>query len=171
MKQKYKYEIDTTLDHNPNKPLYRLKTTKAGKEITKVIGIGALRTMYNNGTICGHIPPYLKEKIGAPRRKTRSDKGLAKGIGLARKWALNDLIIDQFAPVKSNWAIPEEFKVEPVKALNIAIKSYCYCDANGRWHVIMCDGIEDEDTYPTEKWALQMVDMYNNSSPETEEIS
>ncbi len=152
MKSKYKYEIDATLDHNPNKPLYRLKTTKAGKEITKVVGISQLKSMYTDGRINGHIPPYLKEKIGAPRRKVRSDKGLKKGESVrervAPKWNLKDLVIER------KWNLPDEFKVS-------AIKAYCYSDPSGRWHVVMPDGTEDEDTYPTEKWAQDWVDTLN----------
>lgn len=156
MKQKYKYEIDTTLDHNPNKPLYRLKTTKAGKEITKVVGIGALRTMYNDKAICGHIPPYLKEKIGAPRRKTRSDKK-----GYVPSWNVPDeMNFAPGAPVRSNWAVPEEFKVEPVKALNIAIKAYCY-EKDGKFHVVGCDGIEIKQKFDVEEWAQEEVGVLN----------
>jgi len=47
---------------------------KREKEITKVIGISALASMYHDGLIEGFIPPYIKEKIGLPRRKIRSDR-------------------------------------------------------------------------------------------------
>jgi hypothetical protein len=59
--------------------------------------------------------------------------------------------------------LTDEFKVEQQK---INIKSYCYSDPNGRWHVIMCDGQEDEDTYPDQKWAQEMADMYNKEVEE-----
>ncbi len=151
MKQKYKYEIDTTLDHKPNRPLYRLKTTKAGKEITKVVGINALRSMYCDGAICGFIPEYLKVKLGAPRRKIRSDKKgyVPTNEAVAPNWNLKDFVIAQ-----PKWNLPDEFKVE------LTGKAYIF-EKDGRWCVMMPDGTLDEDTYPDKEWAQSEADSLN----------
>jgi len=174
MKQKYKYEIDATLDHKPNKPLYRLKTIKAGKEITKVVGIGQLHTMHQDGRICGHIPPYLKEKMGLPRRKTRKDKkGYVEPVN--KPWQLPDSFEVSALYVPHVWNLPNEFKIdmsngstiefsgnsEPIKSMELnhpaTGRAYLISREDGRYCVVMPDGTLDEDWTP-----LNLAEMYMN---------
>lgn len=127
-------------------------TAKNGAKSEQWIGQNKLKRMHEQGKVTG-LSAVALTLVGKPLEQPGNGKVYLEPRVKETK----------VAPVK--WNLTDEFKVEQQK---INIKSYCYSDPNGRWHVIMCDGQEDEDTYPDQKWAQEMADMYNN--PSSEEI-
>lgn len=96
MKSLYKYKIEASLpsiEDGRRIVRYRLSTEKAGKKIFKVVGLGALTTMYHDGRIEGHIDQYIRHKLGLERRKVRSDRKRPVKI-----------YVDPVAP---KWTVPE----------------------------------------------------------------
>ena len=108
MKNQYKYQIVGTIT-NSNRPMYLIAATK--NKVERVVGIGRLTRMYHDGYIIGPIDQYIKEKMGLPRRKVRSDrknyvereiepvkrkvmkKGKKKVKTVKNKWNLKDEVL------------------------------------------------------------------------------
>jgi len=162
MKKIYKYQVVSEQKQPQGHMLYLLRyKADNGAKSEYWVGQSRLRRFYEQGRLTDRLSDHVKEVVTAKPIKP-APRGKYK---LEPRMETDDPVYSELA--KTKWNVPDEINIDAPKA-PINIKSYCYSDPNGRWHVIMCDGIEDEDTYPDQKWAQQMVDMYNNPSVEEE---
>lgn len=176
MKKTYKYQIVSEQKQHQGHMLYLLRyKADNGAKSEYWVGQSRLRRFYEQGRLVDKLSDHVKEVVTAkpikpvpkgkiklePRMEVDGPVYIEPKPEPVSHWT--KLKEEMDAPKK--WNLPEEFKVEPEKP-SINIKSYCYSDPKGRWHVIMCDGVEDEDTYPDQKWAQEMADMYNKEVEE-----
>ena len=165
-KKVYQYHIVSEQRQPGGHMLYliRYKANNGGVS-EQWIGQTKLKRFYEQDRLTGdlseHVMSVVKAQLHKSQGRTKGKVKLTPKDGSKPHWDKSFNLPDEWAAPDLNEPVMAE-KTKPI----INIKSYCYADSNGRWHVIMCDGIEDEDTYPTEKWAKQMVDMYNNPSSE-----
>ena len=135
-------------------------TAKNGAKSEQWIGQHKLKRLHEQGKVTG-LSPVALAFVGKPLEQPGNGKVYLepRKVEPVSNWATETKV----APKK--WTLQDEVSFKPT----INIKSYCYSDPKGRWHVIMCDGVEDEDTYPDQKWAQEMADMYNKEVEENKQ--
>lgn len=163
-KKTYKYQIVSEQRQPFGHMLYLIRyIAKNGAKSEQWIGQSKLKRFYEqdrlDGTLSSHVKSVVTAELHKSQGRTRgkvkltprdgSDKPL--GFRLPNEWN---------APKVEAEAQPE-LETKPKSKINI--KAYCYSDDKGRWHVIQCDGTEDEDTYPDKEWAQRVADSLNNS--------
>ena len=186
MKKVYTYQVVDEVRQPFGHILYQLRHTTAKNERIEIwVGQTKLKRMYKSGKIVGQLSKQTNYIVGNEPKRTGTVKKEKHKPRIVTDGPIYSNLKDMdftpkvepmaVEPVKSfwqttkagdimgtpkKWNLPEEVSFKPT----INIKSYCYSDPKGRWHVIMCDGVEDEDTYPDQKWAQEMADMYNKEA-------
>jgi len=175
-KKMYKYQIVSEQRQPYGHMLYLIRyKADNGAKSERWIGQNVLKRYYEQERLTGTLSDHVKSVVTAELKKSQGrTRGKHK---LEPRVEIDGPVYSapKTEPV-SNWTKMKEEQVAPKWNLKdfeieqekpkINIKSYCYSDPNGRWHVIMCDGVEDEDTYPDQKWAQEMADMYNKEVEE-----
>lgn len=158
-KKTYKYKIVSEQLQPQGHMLYLIRyAAKNGAVSEQWIGQSKLKRFYEqdrlDGTLSAHVKGVVTAELKKPQGRTRGKVKLTPRDGSDKPLGFR---------MPDEWVAPEVEGIETKPKPIINIKAYLYED-KGRWHVIECNGIEDEDTYPDKEWAQRVVDDLNNSS-------
>lgn len=158
-KKSYKYQIINEQLQPYGHMLYLIRyTAKNGAVSEQWIGQSRLKRFYEQDRLTGALSEHVMSVVTAELKKSQ---GRTRG---KIKLTPRDENYSYVKPLGSG--LPDEWKapVEPeIKDLKINIKAYSY-EKEGWWHVIKCDGTEDEDgPYSHIAIAQLAADVLNSS--------